>query len=87
MICLNLGIVVDAAGNIVSHRSLLKVVINPLIRIIGWQIATVFDDINGNNGAVDIKLKMVKCERRFSIAGWLYRLRDDEMLVPVRRFI
>ena len=39
----NLGIVYNEKGKIINHRSLLKVVCNPFLRLIGLQVGTVFD--------------------------------------------
>lgn len=41
---LNLGIIRNESGQIVAHRSLLKVVCNPILRMFGFQIASVLDD-------------------------------------------
>ena len=40
---LYLGIV-KKDGKIINHRSLLKIILNPLLRIFGFQIATKFVD-------------------------------------------
>jgi hypothetical protein len=37
---MNLGIVYDSQNNMINHRSLVKVVLNPLLRVFGCQIAT-----------------------------------------------
>lgn len=37
---MNLGIVYDSAGEMINHRSLLKVLLNPILRAFGFQIAT-----------------------------------------------
>ena len=38
----NLGIVYNEKGKIVNHRSLIKVLFNPFLRLIGLQIGTIF---------------------------------------------
>ena len=40
---LHLGIIYKD-GKVINHRSLLKIVLNPLLRLFGWQIATKFDN-------------------------------------------
>ena len=39
---LHLGIIYKD-GHVFNHRSLLKVVCNPLLRLFGWQIGSLFD--------------------------------------------
>jgi hypothetical protein len=39
---MNLGIIWKN-GQIINHRSLLKVICNPVLRCVGWQISSVFD--------------------------------------------
>ena len=40
---MNLGVVYNKDNKIINHRSLIKVLINPFLRLIGIQIATKFD--------------------------------------------
>jgi hypothetical protein len=40
---INLGIVWKD-GKVINHRSLLKVLFNPLLRCAGWQITSVFEN-------------------------------------------
>lgn len=42
----NLGIIVDRKNNPVNHRSVLKVVCNPFLRVFGYQFATELQDDN-----------------------------------------
>jgi hypothetical protein len=39
---LKLGIVVNETGKIVNHRSLVKVICNPFLRLLGINIATIY---------------------------------------------
>lgn len=50
---LYLGIIREDNGRIVSHRSLLKVLVNPLFRLIGLQIATI---VNRNKFGIAVGL-------------------------------
>lgn len=44
----HLGVIYAADGNAISHRSLLKVILNPFLRLFGYCIATMCDwDENG----------------------------------------
>jgi len=40
---MNLGVVYNKDGKIVNHRSLIKVIFNPFLRLFGIQIATQYD--------------------------------------------
>ena len=40
---MNLGIIWKN-GEIINHRSLLKILFNPILRCFGWQIASEFDE-------------------------------------------
>lgn len=54
---LELGIICNKDGKIINHRSIIKVLINPFLRIIGIQIATKYDmDKN-----ILLWLKIMKC--------------------------
>ena len=53
---LNLGII-KKDGKVINHRSLLKIIFNPLLRLFGWQIAT-----NFNNEKIG-GIVLVKCSR------------------------
>lgn len=39
----HLGIIYDANGNAINHRSVVKVLFNPFLRVFGITIATIFD--------------------------------------------
>lgn len=38
-----LGVVYNSEGKVINHRSLLKVFINPFLRLFGYNIATLYD--------------------------------------------
>lgn len=58
---LKLGIVVDENGKIVNHRSLVKVVCNPFLRLLGINIATIYKkDENKLYGVKIFKSKRAK---------------------------
>ena len=62
---LNLGIV-HKNGRIIGHRSLLKVLFNPFLRIVGLQIAT-----NINHGKLGSPC-ISRCTRRHFETSWSY---------------
>ncbi len=76
---LKLGIVwVD--GQIKNHRSLLKVVCNPVLRIFGWQITTVFQPPYSEPSTWKVKLS--RTEPRNNLLAnfrdsWVYDGRYD----------
>src|SRR3990167_9337425 len=51
----------DIKFNVINHRSLLKVLLNPFLRILGKQIATDFDERNGFLR----KIILTKCPKQF----------------------
>ena len=57
---MKLGIVYKD-GKVINHRSLIKVILNPILRYFGYQIGTLFDD--GILG----KPVLVSCERIHTI--------------------
>jgi hypothetical protein len=64
---LNLG-VVKRDDKIINHRSLVKVCLNPLLRLFGFQIATSFDE---KKQALGLPV-VVRCPRRKLIWSWSY---------------
>jgi len=59
---LDLGVVYNTDGIIINHRSLVKVLFNPFLRILGIQIATKYNkDTNTLLTPVIIKCGKVKC--------------------------
>ena len=56
---LQLGIVYDEKGKIINHRSLLKVILNPFLRIIGINIATKYNSHENKLFGISV----VKCNR------------------------
>ena len=66
----NLGIIWKD-GKIINHRSLLKVCFNPFLRVIGVEIASLFDDN-------EFKRYMIKrCPRRSLICSWDYPITNE----------
>lgn len=55
---LKLGIVYDQNNNPINHRSLLKVLANPWLRLIGLEIGSIF-----KNDKI-IGLKIIKCPKQ-----------------------
>ena len=77
---LNLGIVFDNKFNVINHRSLLKVLLNPFLRILGKQIATDFDERNGFLR----KIVLTNCPKQFKFYI-KYPLNNNEFVVQKRR--
>jgi hypothetical protein len=77
---MKLGIVYKD-GKVVSHRSLLKVLLNPILRYFGYQIATVYcaekDKLKG--------LKIIKSER--ILPKWEKYNYDYDFIVKKRIFL
>jgi hypothetical protein len=80
---INLGIIYNENGKIVNHRSLIKVFVNPFLRLIGFQIATVYD-IKENK--LLYKIKLIKCSRKQSI-NFNYELEKEWSVKRKRMFI
>ena len=79
---LELGIIYDSEGKIVNHRSLIKVLLNPFLRLIGCYIATVFDiDTNTLKNPV-----LRKCPKRKSFK-FLYNADFEYKVIKRRRLI
>jgi len=69
---LNLGII-SKNGEIINHRSLLKVCFNPLLKLVGLEIASVFD-----KGKL-IRIVLHRCPRRPLIWSWKYDATECEI--------
>jgi len=78
---LELGIVYNKQGKIINHRSLLKVVLNPFLRMFGFNIATIID-LHKNKLC---KPCLIKCEKTRSI-NFLYD-NDGEYIIETRRIL
>lgn len=53
-------------GKIINHRSLLKVALNPILRVIGYEIAT--EAYQKGNAAPELGKSFIrKCPRRFEL--------------------
>ncbi len=79
---LNLGIVYNEDEKIVNHRSLIKVIFNPFLRLMGFQIATIYD-IETNELC---KPTIIRCKRRREI-NFKYELEENWKLEFKRIFI
>lgn len=75
---LKLGIIYKD-GKLINHRSLLKVLFNPILRYFGYCIGTPFDiDKNKLNGY----MKIFKCEKSSKIE---YQKYDIENIIIVKK--
>lgn len=79
---LNLGIVYNKNGEVINHRSILKVFLNPFLQILGFRFVTHCSIITNELGRVSIR----RCERVIDF-NFSYKLTDDLKLVKERRII
>jgi len=77
---MNLGII-RKQNRIIGHRSLLKVLANPFLRVIGLQIATNLK--NGNLG----KPCIARCTKHHYKTSWVYEMESREYQIEKRRMI
>jgi hypothetical protein len=91
---LNLGIVYhqseDGLYYMTGHRSLLKVMLNPVLRIFKWQIGSIVKTLktkDPNEFKID-SLKLDKIEKRvFNFSkSWFFILEEKEKIHPKRRW-
>ena len=97
---LNLGLVIKD-GQIINHRSLLKVVANPFLRVAGWQIVSEVDvrtiiPVLENTLLIPYRLCRIsfrKCKKRQPnlmknlAASWLYKLPDGAVVHKKRTIL
>lgn len=84
---LKLGVVVKN-GEIRNHRSLLKIVANPFLRLVGLQFVTVV----GNVPSWTWRVRLGRCPRQPNLlknlaASWMYRLPDGAEVQKKRRVL
>lgn len=77
---LDLGILYKD-GKIVNHRSLIKVIFNPLLRYFGYQIGTILND----NGTLGLP-KINKCKKSYKII-WSLEYNEYDTIIKKRRII
>jgi len=77
---INLGIIRNG-NRIIGHRSLLKVLVNPFLRVIGLQIAT-----NLRNGQLG-KPCLARCTKRPFRSSWIYAMERRDYQIEKRRMI
>ncbi len=68
-------------GKIINHRSLLKIIFNPILRYFGWCIGSLFDENNNF-----IRLTIFKCTPNNKIFWEKYDC-DYDYLIKKRRII
>lgn len=82
---LKLGII-KKDGRVINHRSLLKVILNPVLRVFGRCIATYFDEFNRPHG-----LTLIKCKPKFNLwasyVDSMWYSRDYDQIIKRRRII
>ena len=80
---LNLGIIYNKSREIINHRSLLKIFINPLFRMFGFVIAT-----KSEEGELE-GLTIIRCEKVSFIKSLKminYHLENGDFVVKKRMF-
>lgn len=77
---LYLGIIVDDKGEMINHRSMLKVFVNPVLRMFGVNIVTILEE-DGHMKRLDI----IPCERTRWIQLRRYQLPAGARVIPTRR--
>lgn len=78
----NLGLIYDSTNQLINHRSILKIVLNPILRSIGWQIATPYNKITKILGWMIIE----QCPKKKIEFRFFYDLENCK-LVKKRRWI
>ena len=79
---LELG-VIEKDGKIINHRSLVKVLLNPFLRIFGYQLATIF---YSHTNKLD-RPTIIKCKKRRNINFLYGDTSFDYKVIKTRRFI
>lgn len=77
----NLGIVLKD-GKIIAHRSFIKVLFNPFLRLIGIQIATMYNKLSNKLTYPTI----TKCRKKKDI-NFHYKLERNECILKRRTLI
>lgn len=72
-------------GEIVNHRSFIKVIFNPMLRRFGYYIGTKTKMVNGEMGLSGIKI--MKCNPHKKIKWDFSNHNDYDYIRKVRRFI
>ena len=84
---LKLGVIEDAKGNLVNHRSLLKIVVNPFLRVFGLQVATMLNPLTLELGGAILGTCPVLPNLPKNLwRSWVYRLGPGERVIPIRRW-
>jgi hypothetical protein len=85
---MNFGIVKED-GEICNHRSVLKVVCNPFLRLFGWQIVTWMSEAGEDPSKW--KVRIGRCNPSYSLPGnlkssWWYPMPQSRVLERRRIF-
>jgi hypothetical protein len=78
---LNLGIIIDKNGKVVSHRSLIKILFNPVLLLFGLRIVSIFDDKRFKT------IGIIKTNRENFKFNFKFNLHPGERIVKKRRII
>lgn len=79
---LKLGVVLNGQKEIINHRSFIKVIFNPFIRLLGYNIATKYNNVSKVLGMPVI----MKCNKHKCIS-FLYDNEDEHHILKRRMFI
>ena len=78
---MNLGLVYQD-GFLINHRSLVKVLLNPILRYFGYELYSIGED----NKIINL-INIHKCDKQNFIKWVKYKLQKDMKLVKKRRII
>jgi hypothetical protein len=71
---LNLGRIYTD-GKLQNHRTWIKIICNPVLRIVGFEIASMFEQ------DVFIRYQFRKCPRKLDFkSSWVYILNDNQIV-------
>lgn len=85
---LKLGIVYNQSGKMINHRSLLKVLFNPLLRRIGFFIGTPYDTNTKVLGLCILQRGPINKPLINNFKNsWLYELEEGAYIKKERRWI
>lgn len=79
----NLGIIYNKDEKIVNHRSLIQVLFNPILRLVGFQIVTKYDPSKNKL----LKPAICRCEKQKVLNFHKYNLEKTDKVESKRKII
>ena len=84
---LKLGVIEGERGELVNHRSVLKLLVNPFLRVVGLQVATLLNPLTMELGAPILgRCPVLPNLPKNLWRSWVYKLRPGERVIPIRRW-